>query len=203
MINFIISAIFLLFLSSCASNDVYKNHKIPVENQKFLNQAATNNIYPNTQPQYGNYSRPLDNNKFYDKVFDNKAKLQIHDEVANNKLPQIRTNKQNIPTPPSLRVKKPMPAPMPKIAPKISAPKKQSLKRYYIQVGAYSKVKNVQRTEAKVKKYGRVIFEEVVRGKKNITIVRIGPVPDLKSAIDIQEALYKDGFNKAIIREVN
>ena len=84
-----------------------------------------------------------------------------------------------------------------------TAPKIDNLKRYYIQVGAYSKVKNIQRTQAKIQKYGKVLFQEIVRGKKNITIVRLGPFPDMRTAVNIQEALYKDGFEKAIIREVN
>ena len=82
MINFVISLILLLSLLSCTDKDIYKHHKIPVENSKFLNQTTNNNIYPHTQPQYGTYSRPLADNKFYNKVFNNKKQVQIHDNVA-------------------------------------------------------------------------------------------------------------------------
>jgi cell division protein FtsN len=201
MMNFIISTILLLSLLSCTSSNIHKHHKIPIENSKFLNQTTDNNIYPRTQPQYGNYSRPLDNNAFYNKVFDNKKQLQIHDNVANKQLLQMRASTQLQQAPPTL---KPMKSTsIPPVMQRKIAPQKKSLKRYYVQVGAYSRVKNIQRAQAKIQKYGKVLFEEITRGKKNITIVRLGPLPDLKTAINIQEALYKDGFSKAIIREAN
>lgn len=179
MINTIISIILALSLLSCSKDNIYQNHKIPVENSKYLNNTKSHSISPNTKPQYGNYNRPINNNQFYNSVFNNKKPV-IYDNVANNRLPKISTPN----------------------AAKKSVATKKLLKKFYIQVGAYSKVKNVQKTQAKVQKYGALTFEEIIRGKKNITVVRIGPVKTLKEAVNIQAALYKDGFKKAIIREV-
>ena len=179
MVNIVISLIFALCLLSCTQDNIYQHHKIPIENNKYLNNGNNSSVIPNTKPQYGNYNRPINNNKFYNSIFNDKKPV-IYDNVANNNLPKIAK---------------------PVVAKKRVVTKKTS-KQFYIQVGAYSKVKNVQKTQAKVQKYGNLTFEEIVKGKKNITIVRIGPVTTLRDAVNIQGGLYKDGFKKAIIREV-
>ena len=156
MFNIILATILSLFLLSCTKPNIYKQHKIPVENAQYLNGMSKGSIKPYTKPQYGNYNRPINNKQFYNSLFDDK-KTVIYDNVANNNIPLVKPKIAPVKiAEPAVRMVKPA-------RPATKKPQDQ----FYIQVGAYAKVRNVQKTQKKVQKYGNLTFEEIIKGKES------------------------------------
>ena len=82
-----------LSLSSCFSTNKYKQKRLPLKNQEILAGSQTEKIKPKTQPQNATIKEPIQNDVFYNRLFNKKNKAQeieLQDEVANNNIAEIK-----------------------------------------------------------------------------------------------------------------
>ena len=162
---------------SCNKESIYTKKKIPVQNAKFLSgeetQIKQSTIPPKTQVQYGNYEEPVNNDSFYNSLFDQNAKQEktvvITDEVATNNIATIKK--------------------------KVIG----NAKAYYLQIGAYSSKKNAIKVEKKAKKFGHTSLIPAKKNNKDIIKVHVGPLSTLKDAVSLQHQLSVGGFSKTMI----
>jgi len=82
-------------------------------------------------------------------------------------------------------------------------PQKPDLKRYYLQVGSFSKQANAQALAEKLKNQGMPVFMETINtpGKGTLYRLRVGPELEKKRALSIQHALDKQKINSLLITE--
>ena len=186
------------YIASCTNSQnsyKYGEKKIPANNLPYLNGSlannanpVNNNIAPHTQTQYGHINnKPVANQSFYNSLFTpqrNSQEVIIQDEVANN---QIKTIKEEViinqaETKPQVK--------------EITLANKAG---FYVQIGAYSKLKNAENIKKDISEYGNVVLTPNQKG--NLIKVRIGPLQNITQAKSLQSTLKENGFAKTIIIE--
>ena len=162
-----------IFLSSCYSNNNDLVKRKPAKNiimlKKIQANKASKEIKENTKPKVkAQFTKQEANKKtsFYQTLFNNKDRLIIKDEIANNNIKKI---KQEIST-------------KNKLKPTTNNQAKNK-NYFFVQVGAYSVQENANNILLKLqKKYSKIQTEKSQLDNKEITKVKIGPLTSLVEA---------------------
>lgn len=173
--TYVIYIVIIFNLISCSKYDIYQDRKIPSQNTQYL-ENNNNNIEPYTKTQYGYYGTAVKNDSFYNSLLNPSKEhtpIAIKDEVANNNITKIKKSvKKNI---------------------------KQNKNLFYLQVGAYSKLKNAVDMQSIMSKYGNTIITQDAQNKTTLNKVKIGPLNTLEQTIKLQKTLKQAGFSQTII----
>jgi len=212
-------------LCSCNASSVFSLQKkrIPVKNQAILNNGEVEKetaSKPNIAPQYGHIKDPVEQEKFYNFLFDKdkQRQIKINDEVANNNLSNLKTeyktqtskknneiNKATNILPGQNKGKNFNPIVNPTSSQKVEKTKTKATENsFYIQVGAYSNIDNALKVEEKLSNnYRKVFSEKSGSGNKQLVKIKMGPFASLVEAVEVQRRLSKTGFKSSMIVHEN